>query len=79
MRKMDLLVCNGTIREYRPDTWLSRRRYSRAVDHRLRYVCPPDITLAGVAETLFWLLAAAFVVGCMIGCPVLLVRWCLGM
>lgn len=75
MTHIDLLMTNRTIKEYRPMNWRSRRRYSKAVDHALRYVCPPDQTFAAVAETLFWLLLAAAAAACVLAVPVLFFRW----
>lgn len=77
MTRIDLLMSSNAIREYRHMGWLARRRYSRRIDHALRYVCAPDVSWRAVLETAFWLLAAAFVAGCVIGFPVAVVRWCL--
>lgn len=77
MTRIDLMMTNQTIKEYRPMNWRSRRRYSKAVDHALRFVCPPDQTFKAVLETLFWLLLAAGVAACVLYVPVGFVRWCL--
>lgn len=75
MTRIDLMLTNRTIKEYRPMSWLSRRRYSKAVDHALRYVCPPDETFKALLEMLIWLAVAGLAVAAVIAFPVLFVRW----
>lgn len=75
MTRIDLMMTNRTIKEYRPMNWLSRRRYSKAIDHALRYVCPPDETFKAVLETLFWLAVACATAAAVLAVPVLFVRW----
>lgn len=79
MRRIDLMITNHTIKEYRPMNWLSRRAYSRQIDHALRCVCPPDETFKAVLETLFWLTVAAATAAALLAVPVLFVRWWLCM
>lgn len=79
MTRIDLMLTNHTIKEYRPMNWRSRRRYSKAIDHALRYVCPPDETFKVLLETLFWLAVAALSAAAVIAFPVMFVRWWLCM
>lgn len=75
MTRIDLMLTNRTIKEYRPMNWRSRRAYSKRVDHALRYVCPPDQTFKVVLETLFWLTVAGMAAAAVISVPVMFVRW----
>lgn len=76
MPRIDLMITNGTIKEYRPESaWAYRRRIRR----QMRYVDPPHQTLTAVLETLFWLAAACFVAVCIAFLPVMFVRWWLCM
>lgn len=76
MPRIDLMITNGTIKEYRPESvWAYRRRIRR----QMRYVMPMHETLFALLETLFWLAAAGFVVFCLASLPVMFVRWWLCM
>ena len=75
MTHKTLIMASGTIREYKPMGWAARKRYSRQVDRRLRYVCPPDMGWLVLLETLFWVLLAGAAAACVLACPVLFVRW----
>lgn len=75
MPRIDLMITNGTIKEYRPMNWRSRRRYNKAIDHALRYVCPPDQPFKVLLETAFWLIVAGACAVCLASVPVLFVQW----
>lgn len=75
MRKAELLAANNMVQEYRSDSWIQRRRYHRMIEKRLRYVCPPDMSLAAALEALFWILLAAACFACVVALPVMFVRW----
>lgn len=79
MTRIDLMVTNGSLKEYRPMNWRRRRAYSRRVDYRLRYVCPPDMDWLALLETVFWLVVAVAAGACVVGFPIMFVRWWLGM
>lgn len=79
MRRIDLMVTNGTIREYKPMNWRRRRQYSRACDYRLRYVCAPDATLEAFANLLAAVVGAGAIVAAPIAFVVMFVRWWLCM
>ena len=78
MTRFDLMAYSGVIREYRPMTRRERRRYSRRVDHALRYVCPKDETFKALLETLFWLAVAGVAIAAAVAFPVMFVRWWMG-
>lgn len=72
MKRYDLMITNGTLREFRPESaWAYRRRIRR----QMRYVDPPYETLFALLETLFWLLAAGAVIALIASIPVMFVRW----
>ena len=76
MTRFDLMITNGTIKEFRPESvWSYRRRMRR----RMRYIDPPFQTAIALLETVFWLMVAGAAGACVIGFPVMLVHWCLGM
>ena len=71
MRRIDLMISNGTIKEFRPESaWAYRRRIRR----QMRYVDPPYQTALAALDVIFWLLVAAAAAACVIGVPVLCVR-----
>lgn len=75
MTRYDLMVCNRTIQEFRPESkWAYRRRIRR----QMRYVDPPFETVWALLETLFWLVVAGAAIALAASFPVMFVRWWLG-
>lgn len=74
MLRYDLMIANRVIKEYRPMNWRARRRYSRRIDHALRYVCP-TFPVWETLEAAFWFILAGACIAAVIAFPVLFVRW----
>lgn len=72
MPRIDLMITNGTIKEYRPE---SAWAYHRRIRRQMRHVWPLHETLFAAIETLFWLLLAGLVIAAVIAFPVMFVRW----
>lgn len=75
MTRIDLMIRGGAIKEYRHMNWWRKMACRRQSNKRLRYVCPPDVSLLKVLETVFWLLIAGAVAACVILFPVVFARW----
>ena len=79
MRRIDLMISNGTLWECKPMTWRRRRAFSRACDYRLRYVCPPDATIEAFCDLLIAVLGIGVIAAVPVAFVVLFVRWWLCM
>ncbi|MDD6041958.1 MAG: hypothetical protein PUD63_12320 [Clostridia bacterium] len=75
MTRFDLIAYSGVMKEYRPMNWMRRRAYSRRIDRALRYVCPRDRAMKGLAQTIACMAVLLLMAGCAVAFPVLFVRW----